>query len=92
MLFAAAGAEDKTGAGASGNNKDETKETTKTKNKKCVVEKSLWGKFNLPYNIGQTVELESKLYDELLKSGHVITPAAAKAKAEAVAKEEKENE
>ena len=49
-------------------------------NKKIKITKSLWGKFSLPYNVGQTVSLESKQADEIVESGHAREVVKAKAK------------
>ncbi|MDH7444672.1 hypothetical protein [Aquimarina sp. 2201CG14-23] len=42
------------------------------------VKKSLWGKFNLPYAVGHSPELEKKLAEKLIEHGYAITEADAK--------------
>lgn len=50
--------------------------------KKSTIEirviKPLWGKFKLPYKVGQDVKIESKMASELMKAGFATNSADAK--------------
>lgn len=49
------------------------KEVTKVR-----IMKPLWGKFKMPYNVGQFAKIESKLAGELIAGGYAISEADAK--------------
>ena len=44
---------------------------------KVRITKPLWGKFKMPYKVGQDVEIESKLASELISGGFAISEADA---------------
>ncbi len=58
---------------------------------KIRVTGPLWGKFNLPWEIGHSPTLDYKLGMEIINSGHAITEEEAK-KLDALKLEESNNE
>lgn len=64
----------------------------KTNKIQIRVIRPLWGKFNLPYAVGHSPKIETKLANEIIKSGHAITEEEAKKMDELANEEEKENE
>lgn len=61
-------------------------------NKKSIkvrIIKPLWGKFKMPYKVGQDVEIESKLASELISGGFAMSQADAE-KADEIEESEQE--
>lgn len=64
----------------------------KTNKIQIRVIRPLWGKFNLPYAVGHSPKIETKLANEIIKSGHGITEVEAKKMDELANEEVEESE